>query len=97
MSGKSLRCKSRARFSGSFEGWQQRFLKDLVNIIGSRHHLLFGQHMQLTQCSEAHKAPDLDFQWMLDCEGGGNFLFVTSPDSIVLTIWQVEQLKRGLI
>ena len=27
----------------------------------------------------------------------GNFLFVTSPDSIVLTIWQLEQLKRGLI
>ena len=61
MSGKSLRCKVEPSFSGSFEGRQLRFLEDLVNIVGSRHHLLLGQHMQLTQCYEAHKAPDLDF------------------------------------
>ena len=27
----------------------------------------------------------------------GNFLFVTSPDSIILTIWRLEQLERWLI
>ena len=37
------------------------------------------------------------FNGCLNVKVGGKFLFVTSPDSIVLTIWWLEQLKRGLI
>ena len=57
---KEFLLQSQECFCNPVEGWNQRLLEDLINIVGSSHILFFWRYMQYTQFPVALKAPYLE-------------------------------------